>query len=101
MCLSWVEAPWTRDKHKASSPLHHSPLSLHLVRHLQNPYPCKGRWGGKKQISPTLLHRRWRCSGMCLQCSRLLFRGDVFEIGGAFERAKLQYFDICYGQSHP
>src|SRR3984893_14614577 len=35
------EGPRDEDKNKAPSPLHHRPLSLHLVRHLQTTYPCK------------------------------------------------------------
>ena len=30
-----------------------------------------------------------------LQRSKLLFHDNLFEISSAFERAKLQYFDVC------
>ena len=35
-----------------------------------------------------------------LQRSKLLFHDNLFEISSAFERAKLQYFDICLRHSH-
>ena len=45
---------------------------------------------------------RWNLAlqGMSLQRAKLLFCDNLFECCGAFERTKLQYFDICLGQPH-
>src|SRR5437588_11718733 len=47
-----------------------------------------------------ILPRRFRRI-LCPDGFKKLYCDNLFKIGGAFERTKLQYFDVSHCQSHP